>query len=231
MIGGMWSDLRTDRNATDDVYMVQPDRDRVIFRWQGVTFGNETPVNFEIELRRDGTIKTRYGSGNQNLEPVVVGISGGDPASYLVPTHTSEVSAISLTNAQSVTFALRNPPPPPSSDLSVSVTANPNPVISSQNMTFHVNVTNLGPSDAEDMVMTDALPAGSSFCFLHFFAHLCDLHRPGCGQQRDCYRQNRDAESRATCFSNWFHYCGKRRGRGWNYDTEHGLSDELPFRP
>lgn len=99
MIVGMWSDLRTDGGATDDVYMVQPDGDRIIFRWQAVTFGSETPANFEIELRRDGTIQIRYGTGNQNLVPVIVGISGGDPASYVVPTHTSEASPISLTNA------------------------------------------------------------------------------------------------------------------------------------
>ena len=89
MIAGMWSDIRTDRNATDGIYMVQPDIDRVIFRWQGVTFGTETPVNFEIELRRDGSIQTRYGSGNSNLNPVIVGISGGDPEAYLVSTHSS----------------------------------------------------------------------------------------------------------------------------------------------
>ena len=57
MIAGMWADLRTDRNSTDNVYMVQPDLDRVIFRWQAVTFDSETPANFEIELRRDGTIQ------------------------------------------------------------------------------------------------------------------------------------------------------------------------------
>lgn len=163
MVAGMWSDLRTDRRATDDVYMVQPDRDRVIFRWQAVTFDDETPANFEIELRRDGTIQTRYGDGNQNLAPVVVGISGGDPATYLVPTHTSEAAAISLTNAQGVTFALRNPPPPPRSDLAVTVNASPNPVVSGQNMTFNVSVSNLGPSIAEDFVMTDVLPAGTTF--------------------------------------------------------------------
>jgi uncharacterized repeat protein (TIGR01451 family) len=163
MIAGMWSDLRTDRHASDDVYVVQPDRDRVIFRWQAVTFGSETPVNFEIELRRDGTIQTRYGDGNQNLQPVVVGISGGDPATYLVPSHTSEAAPLSLTNAQSVTFALRNPPPPPTSDLSVSATASPNPVIAGQNMTFNAGVTNLGPSVAEDLVMTDVLPPGTTF--------------------------------------------------------------------
>lgn len=163
MIAGMWSDLRTDRHASDDVYVVKPDRDRVIFRWQAVTFGSETPVNFEIELRRDGTIKTRYGDGNLNLLPVVTGISGGDPASYIVPTHTSEAAPLSLTNAPGVTFALRNPPPPPTSDLSVTVTDSPDPVISGQTITFNVSVANLGPSTAEDLVMTDVLPAGTTF--------------------------------------------------------------------
>lgn len=175
MIAGMWADLRTDRNPTDNVYMVQPDLDRVIFRWQGVTFGAEQPVNFEIELRRDGTIQTRYGSGNLNLKPVVVGISGGDPEAYLVPTHSSEIAPLSLTNAQTVTFALRNPPPPPSSDLVVSVTAAPNPVISGQNITYSVSVANLGPSVATDLVMTDVLPAGTTFvsCVSNFVSGTC----------------------------------------------------------
>jgi len=93
---------------------------------------------------------------------VGVGISGGDPVTYVVPTHTSEAAAISLTNAQSVTFALRNPPPPPSSDLAVTVTASPNPVVSGQNMTFNVNVSNLGPSVAEDLVMTELTGQGAN---------------------------------------------------------------------
>ncbi len=175
MIAGMWSDLRTDRRVTDDVYVVKPDRDRVIFRWQAVEFGTEAPANFEIELRRDGTILTRYGDGNQNLSPVVVGISGGDPETYGIPTHTSETSAISLTNAQSVTFALRNPPQTPTSDLSVVATANPNPVVSGQTITFQVSVSNLGPSVAEDLVMTDVLPAGTTFvsCTSNYIAATC----------------------------------------------------------
>src|SRR6185436_17474594 len=126
---GMWADLRTDRNATDNVYMVKPDLDRVIFRWQGVTFGDETPVNFEIELRRDGTIQTRYGNGNANLKRVIVGISGGDPDAYLVGSHSSETAPLSLTNAQTVTFALRDPPPSPISDLAVKLTVAPEPVL------------------------------------------------------------------------------------------------------
>jgi uncharacterized repeat protein (TIGR01451 family) len=175
MIAGMWADLRTDRSLTDAVYVVQPDIDHIIFRWQGVTFGTETPVNFEIELRRDGTIQTRYGAGNQNLKPVLVGISGGDPEGYLVASHSSESSSLSLTNAQSVTFALKNPPPPPVADLSVSVTASPAPVISGQNLTYNVHVTNLGPNPADLVVMTDVLPAGTTFvsCMSHHFSATC----------------------------------------------------------
>jgi len=175
MIAGMWSDLRTDRRATDDVYVVSPDRDRVVFRWQAVKFGDETPVNFEIELRRDGTIQTRYGPGNQNLQPVVVGISGGALEPYVVPSHTSVAAPLSLTNAQSVTFAPRNPPAPLRSDLEVGMAAAPEPVVSGQNITYNVRVRNHGPSTAEDVVMTNVLPAGTTFvsCTSTHFAATC----------------------------------------------------------
>ena len=110
MISGLWDDLRTDRNFSDDVYVIA-DSAHIIFRWQGVTFGDGTtatefPINFEIELRPDGTIFTRYGSGNTNIFPVV-GISGGEPDAYSIPSHTSELAAISLTNAPQVTFTPR----------------------------------------------------------------------------------------------------------------------------
>lgn len=163
MIAGMWADLRTDRNLTDNVYMVKPDLDRVIFRWQAVTFGAETPVNFEIELRRDGTIQTRYGSGNENLSRVIVGISGGDPDAYFIGSHSTEGTSLSLTNAQTVTFALRNPPPPPISDLAVKVTVAPEPVITGQNLVYQIELINLGPNPADLPVLTVLLPAGTSF--------------------------------------------------------------------
>jgi uncharacterized repeat protein (TIGR01451 family) len=171
MIAGLWDDLRTDRHATDDVYVVQPDPDRIIFRWQAVTFNSpliggtsrgENPVNFEIELRRDGTVQVRYGGGNQNLFPVV-GVSNSEPDSYAVLSHTSEAALISLTNAQAVTFALRNPPPPPSADLEVSLAANPDPVVSGQNLTYTAIVRNTGPSDAPNVTLTDVLPSGVTF--------------------------------------------------------------------
>jgi len=111
MISGMWDDLdlSTSRRADADVYVVEPGAGRIIFRWQGVQFGDGTngdPINFEIELRADGVIITRYGSGNINLLPVV-GISGGEPDAYVIDQLTSELSPRTLTNAQSATFTPR----------------------------------------------------------------------------------------------------------------------------
>ena len=117
MIAGLWEDLDlTDAKRADaGVYVVQPSANQLIFRWQGVPCNFDgsvctggAPINFEIELRTDGTIKTRYGSGNTNLLPTV-GISGGDQDGYVVNSHTSDQTPISLTNAGEVTFA---PTPP-----------------------------------------------------------------------------------------------------------------------
>ncbi|HEX3083264.1 MAG TPA: S8 family serine peptidase, partial [Pyrinomonadaceae bacterium] len=107
MISGMWDDLDLSRGNGADVYVVQPDATRIIFRWQGVQFGDGSPINFEIELRNDGTITTRYGAGNTNLLPVV-GISGGEPDPYVIDALTSELSPKTLTNAQSAVFTPRS---------------------------------------------------------------------------------------------------------------------------
>ena len=120
MIAGLWDDLDLNRTARPDsgVYVSQPDASRVVFRWQGIpcnpTQASEgactggSPINFEIELRTDGTIQMRYGS-NPGMFPVV-GISGGEPDAYVVASHTSELTRLNLTNAPTVTFAPRVAP-------------------------------------------------------------------------------------------------------------------------
>jgi hypothetical protein len=127
MIAGMWDDLdlRTSRRPDADVYLVQPDANRIIFRWQGVQFGdgvNGAPINFETELNSNGTITTRYGAGNTNLFPVV-GISGGEPDVYVISSLTSETTPLSLTNAQSAIFTPRSlvPSAPPDNRVSAPV--------------------------------------------------------------------------------------------------------------
>jgi uncharacterized repeat protein (TIGR01451 family) len=174
-VAGLWDDLRTDRRAGDDVYVVVPDQDRVIFRWQAVTYDTptgpstsrgENPVNFEIELRRDGTIITRYGDGNQNLLPVV-GASGGEPDTYLVASHTSEAPSgvlKSLAFAPAVTYTPRRPTPPPRPDLAVGVRTEPESVGTGQLITYVLNVANNSTEEiSEQTVATLQLPAGTSF--------------------------------------------------------------------
>src|SRR6266567_1727488 len=121
MIAGMWDDLdlRQCFRSDADVYVVTSPG-RIIFRWQGVPFLSSTCpatpltdpnsfINFEVELNSDGTIRTRYGAGNINLQPVV-GISGGGPDPYVIDALTSELSPKSLTNAQGAVFTLKPAP-------------------------------------------------------------------------------------------------------------------------
>lgn len=120
IISGLWEDLDLSEFQRTDagVYVVQPSSTRIIFRWQGVPCNfngvecrgllqpGSAPVNFEIELNTDGTIRSRYGSGNLRLKPTV-GIGGGDQDGYVVASHTSEEEFINLTNADQVTYVPR----------------------------------------------------------------------------------------------------------------------------
>jgi len=118
MIAGLWDDLDLSKSKRADagIYVTQlSNPNRIIFRWQGVPCNFDgtnctggDPVNFEIELRGDGVMKTRYGAGNTDLFPTV-GIGLGGPDGYPIASHTSEDVMKSLTNAQEVTFTPRAP--------------------------------------------------------------------------------------------------------------------------
>ncbi len=167
VIAGLWDDLRTDRRPGDDVYVVTPDPDRVIFRWQAVTYDTpigpgvtrgENPVNFEIEINRDGTIVSRYGDGNQKLFPTV-GISAG-PDGYLIQSHSSESVLKDLTNAPTITYRLRLPPAP---QLRLaSFTTNPS-VIRGEQLPYTAIAANDGPSVAPGTVLDVTLSTGQTF--------------------------------------------------------------------
>ncbi|HEV2914291.1 MAG TPA: FG-GAP-like repeat-containing protein [Pyrinomonadaceae bacterium] len=162
MIAGLWDDLRTDRRAGDDIYVVRPDADRVIFRWQAVTFNTpfspttsrgENPVSFEIELNRNGIIKMRYGAGNQNLFPVV-GISAGAPDAYSVATHSSDIALKNLTNAATVVFTPRRIAFPPPVNVS-SLTVSPASVIGGRTSTGKVTLNAAAPAGGAIVSLSD----------------------------------------------------------------------------
>jgi uncharacterized repeat protein (TIGR01451 family) len=78
----------------------------------------------------------------------------------------------SLTDTASVTSAMQDPDlsnndasvtvtvPGPAADLALTLAANPHPVMVGQVLTYTLNVSNAGPSDASDVTLTDLLPAG-----------------------------------------------------------------------
>ncbi len=170
MVAGLWDDLdlRKSSRSDADIYVVQPDSNRIIFRWQGVPCNASAagscqggaPVNFEIELRRDGTIITRYGDGNTQLHPVV-GIGAGEPDAYLISSHTSEFAPKDLTNASTVTYTLKAQPA--KADLEVKTQAFPTTVVTGENITYISTVKNLGPNTASGVTFSDTLAISTQF--------------------------------------------------------------------
>ena len=131
MIAGLWEDLdlHTSERPNAGVYFGAPgpggvlqtptaSSNSIIFRWQGVPCAfngfqctGGAPVNFEIELNKNGTIRTRYGNNDADLFPTV-GIGNGDQEPYVIASHTFQEVAPedlprNLTNAGEVTFLPR----------------------------------------------------------------------------------------------------------------------------
>jgi subtilisin family serine protease len=116
MIAGLWEDLdlRESKRADAGIYQVRTSPTQLVFRWQGVPCNfdgfncqglavpGSAPVNFEIELNTNGTIRTRYGIGNKRLKPTV-GIGGGAHDPYIA-SHTNKDDFVSLENAGQVTY-------------------------------------------------------------------------------------------------------------------------------
>jgi alpha-tubulin suppressor-like RCC1 family protein/subtilisin family serine protease len=197
-IAGLWDDLRVDRRAGDGVYVVVPDPGRVIFRWQAVTYDTpltptfsrgENPVNFEVELRSDGTIIKRYGEGNQTLFPVV-GIGGGVDDPYVVASHTSTLldtppSAKFLANAQTVTYTRRTSGgggPQNPLDLKMEVVlAQPDPVGAGRQVTQLFRLANDGPNTAEQTRVNITVPQGVRVVSCETRRAQCSAPPPGQG--------------------------------------------------
>lgn len=172
MLAAAWDDLRTDRRPGDDIYVVQPDPSRIIFRWQAVTTDHsitssanrgETPVNFEVEFKQDGTIIIRYGDGNRNLFPVV-GLSTGEPDAYAVPSHTSESAPLDLSNAPTVIFTPRVQYPRPAPDLRLTMTTTPEVAQTTRQFTYSIQPLNGSfQTPADQSLIVDELPPGTTF--------------------------------------------------------------------
>lgn len=74
MVSPFGSDLRTDVGACD-IFIDEVNDDRVTIRWKAVTKVGSIPVNFAVDLNRDGQIRFRY--GECGAATGLVGVSSG----------------------------------------------------------------------------------------------------------------------------------------------------------
>ncbi len=82
--------------------------------------------------------------GQQDVTATVSNVGTSDPD----PTNNTAMASVNVV---------------PASDLGLSVTANPEPVMVGQDLIYTIVVTNYGPSIASDPVLTDTLPANVTF--------------------------------------------------------------------
>lgn len=114
-IAGLWDDLRTDAAGGQDLYLDTSVSGAVRIRWQAETVDMAEPVNVAITLHEDGRIRFDYGGGNAGLTPTV-GISRAHSGDLLLAdSHDGEIS---LTDADSLEFALEGSGLPPGLTLS-----------------------------------------------------------------------------------------------------------------
>jgi uncharacterized repeat protein (TIGR01451 family) len=128
----------------------------------GVTFQSSTPDTPTCAHSGD-TVTCNLGNLNSGAQRQVV-----------IQTKVDSSTQGALTNSASVTGNESDPHTGNNSDsedtavnteadLTVNQSSSPNPVLPGSDLTYHITVTNNGPSDAMEVTLTDALPSGVTF--------------------------------------------------------------------
>ncbi|HUE73169.1 MAG TPA: right-handed parallel beta-helix repeat-containing protein [Pirellulaceae bacterium] len=125
-------------------------------------------------------------SGFTSTEPAVGGtgtvtsttptLAAGAVATFtlVVQANASLLDGSTISNTATVSTATADPTPgnnsvtatttvSSSADLSVTKSDSPDTVVAGENLTYTIVVTNNGPSDAQNVVLTDAIPANTTF--------------------------------------------------------------------
>src|SRR5690349_9791083 len=116
--------------------------DRVVWTWVGPTIHTTTSTA--------GLWDPGFMSATAAQSTFAVKNSGAFP--YICTLHPFMTGSVNV-----------SPAAPSGADVAITLTGNPSPVVVSNQLTYTLLINNSGPSDAADVVVTDALPAGVSF--------------------------------------------------------------------
>ncbi|HUC20338.1 MAG TPA: DUF11 domain-containing protein, partial [Candidatus Polarisedimenticolaceae bacterium] len=111
-----------------------------------------------------GTIKATTPSLAVGATPIftlVVKVNSNTPAATQL-SNTATVSSTTPDNNESNSNQTATTTVNTSADVSVTKTDSPDPVIAGSNLTYTINVSNTGPSDASTLSFSDTLPAGTT---------------------------------------------------------------------
>jgi uncharacterized repeat protein (TIGR01451 family) len=135
--------------------------------------GTLTGVTFTSIAAGGATGNTAAGSGNISD---TLSMPAGSSVTYTVHTNLAASATGTLSNTATVTAGggVTDPTPGNNSatdtdtltaaaDVSVTKTDSPDPVIAGNNITYTITVTNSGPSDAQSLSLSDAIPANTTF--------------------------------------------------------------------
>jgi uncharacterized repeat protein (TIGR01451 family) len=115
-----------------------------------------------------------FDSTTGNVTATLGVLSSGSTAKVTIVVTPTGAAASPLANAAMVTSqsidpiatnnsATLNTPVTPTADLALSLVAAPSPVQAGQNLTYSLTVVNNGPSDSDNVIIQDVLPANVTF--------------------------------------------------------------------
>jgi uncharacterized repeat protein (TIGR01451 family) len=130
-----------------------------------VTGSSPTPASFHGNAA--GTVVTLLPGAYSVHEAAAAGYTASmDAGCSGTLRHYGDRATCTVTNDDVASSSPPTPPPPPTSsqiDLAITKVATPNPVTLGENVTYTLKVTNKGPDEATNVVVTDALPSETTF--------------------------------------------------------------------
>ncbi len=105
----------------------------------------------------------QFGIGGNEIAQMTVIVK---PTAVGYITNTVTFSVFTVTNytyTTNIVIQVTNAAPPAQADLAVAITGPPSAVFTNDWMTYGVNVTNLGPASASNVMLTNTLPPGVGF--------------------------------------------------------------------